>query len=615
MVTKLQSRDLYAIMNSQHPDFPGGLSPSLRHQAYNGLDSAVTLRVHSKLAQTLAQSNSPHARISYAFVRAMQGPALDMMLTGVMIQQKVRQDETTRYLAVRNAAQAKLDLLADAIWGPEYYIETVKSKAFVERVGKRGNALTPKLVSVSTETLRTRPRGLNPASPKQVLDFFNNALGFPVEFETRKGKAGQIERTPTANDKALRKWANKRTKGPGIHVRDKTVHPVRIAEPFASLILTIRDADKMLGVLRTPLDPDGRMRCSYNVAGTENARWSSSKNVFGRGTNLQNVTPTMRRMFCADDGQRIISTDLEQAESYVVAAEVWRVTGDRTYWNAILSGDLHTQVCRMAWPELGWTGDPKLDRKIADQTYPALASPDGHGLSYRDVAKRIGHGSNYRGSSFGIAAAVGIPHDIVADFQARYYSSFPAILEWHAWVKAQLLNHQHLDTPLLRRRWFFARPNEDSTLREAIAFVPQSTVGELLNLIMLKCWLRSKLPKSDPAHLPITLLLQNHDAFLFQVPEAIDLPWIISQVNLEFQSALIPVVRGDHTESLSIPGEFVTGWNWAYQEQDPNRDNWNFKDGNPDGLAKWRGSDSRKRIQSAKVNSSDWLGGPLSRVY
>ena len=52
----------------------------------------------------------------------------------------------------------------------------------------------------------------------------------------------------------------------------------------------------MLGVLRTPLDPDGRMRCSYNVSGTENWRWSSSKNVYGRGTNLQNITASMRRM-------------------------------------------------------------------------------------------------------------------------------------------------------------------------------------------------------------------------------------------------------------------------------------------------------------------------------
>jgi len=42
--------------------------------------------------------------------------------------------------------------------------------------------------------------------------------------------------------------------------------------------------------IRAPLDPDRRMRCSFNPAGTETFRWSSSKNAFGRGANLQNLS-------------------------------------------------------------------------------------------------------------------------------------------------------------------------------------------------------------------------------------------------------------------------------------------------------------------------------------
>jgi uracil-DNA glycosylase len=48
--------------------------------------------------------------------------------------------------------------------------------------------------------------------------------------------------------------------------------------------------DNTVHVLSTPLDPDGRMRCSYNPGGTETHRLSSSTNAFGRGTNLQNLT-------------------------------------------------------------------------------------------------------------------------------------------------------------------------------------------------------------------------------------------------------------------------------------------------------------------------------------
>lgn len=37
------------------------------------------------------------------------------------------------------------------------------------------------------------------------------------------------------------------------------------------------------------LEADGRLKCSYNTAGTETFRWSSSENAFWRGTNLQNI--------------------------------------------------------------------------------------------------------------------------------------------------------------------------------------------------------------------------------------------------------------------------------------------------------------------------------------
>lgn len=37
------------------------------------------------------------------------------------------------------------------------------------------------------------------------------------------------------------------------------------------------------------LSPDNRIRCNFNVGGTETFRWSSSANGFGEGTNLQNI--------------------------------------------------------------------------------------------------------------------------------------------------------------------------------------------------------------------------------------------------------------------------------------------------------------------------------------
>lgn len=600
MVIKLQSKDLY--------NFAPSLNRDDQLWAYNGLDSAVTLRVHQALSEVIEKRNEPGAAISYRFVRAMQGPAMAMMLRGVCIQQRVRQDELQRAQAERAQAQALLDRLADAVWGPEEYVEVIRTKVLETPVGKRGQPLTPRLVTHRKEVAASRPRGLNPASAPQMLAFFNGALGFPVEYEIRKKPEGNI-RTATADDATLRKWAKRRTKGPGINPRDRNEQSVTLAQPFVSLILRLRDLDKQLTVLRSQLEPDGRMRCSYNVAGTKWGRWSSSKNQYGRGTNLQNITDTMRRMFCADDGWRCISTDLEQAESRLVAGCVWQATGDRTYLDACLSGDLHTRVCMMAWRDLPWRGDNPNDphnRHIAESVYPNLG-----GLTYRDVAKRIGHGSNYNGSPYGIAQAVGIPPWIVEEFQVLYFSAFPAIRQWHNWVKEQLVGNRSLTTPLGRQLIFFDRPDKPETLREAIATVPQSTVAELLNLILYRCWERSLLRPNDPNHLPIQILLQNHDAFLLQTLEIRDLPTIIQAINKEFERATVPFTRGNQSLALNIPGEFVTGWNWA--KVDPEKRN--FADGNPDGLAKWRGNDNRVRQQAAKVAPSEWLSGPLPNVY
>lgn len=62
---------------------------------------------------------------------------------------------------------------------------------------------------------------------------------------------------------------------------------------FTGLFNRLRTAgsiENTVNVIQTPLDPDMRMRCSFNPGGTETHRLSSSTNAFGRGTNLQNLT-------------------------------------------------------------------------------------------------------------------------------------------------------------------------------------------------------------------------------------------------------------------------------------------------------------------------------------
>lgn len=64
--------------------------------------------------------------------------------------------------------------------------------------------------------------------------------------------------------------------------------------PAFSRIFEAMESLRSIGVYQSTftsaaLDPDSRMRCSYNPAGTETFRLSSSKNAFGKGANLQNI--------------------------------------------------------------------------------------------------------------------------------------------------------------------------------------------------------------------------------------------------------------------------------------------------------------------------------------
>jgi DNA polymerase I-like protein with 3'-5' exonuclease and polymerase domains len=100
-----------------------------------------------------------------------------------------------------------------------------------------------------------------------MQDFFYGDLKLPVQID-RKTKR------PTLNAKAMAALAEK--------------------EPLLRPLVELIDKKRSLGVFLStfclmPLDTDGRMRCSFNVCGTETMRFSSSENAFGTGGNLQNI--------------------------------------------------------------------------------------------------------------------------------------------------------------------------------------------------------------------------------------------------------------------------------------------------------------------------------------
>jgi DNA polymerase I-like protein with 3'-5' exonuclease and polymerase domains len=484
----------------------------LDYQIYNGLDTALTLEVFEKMqGDARSQQN-----LIYSFERAMQAPALEMMLRGIKVDILARDMLITHLCKQQERLQFILNCFGHAVWEQD----------------------------------------INPRSPT-LKTLFYEVMKLPVQYKNVKG-----QKNPSTDRDALEKL-------------ELYFH----ARPIISAILAYRDIAKQLEFLRTGIDPDGRIRTSYNVAGTETGRWSSSSNAFGTGGNLQNWQDKLRRILVADPGRKFAYVDLEQAESWIVGILCWKLFNDTSYISAIRSGDLHTVVARMVWRSKAWTGDIRGDREIADEIFYRE-------YSYRDLAKRGGHGTNYYGQPFTMAKHLKVQTRLMEDFQHGYFEAFPGIPKWHRYVAQELQLGQYIETLLGRGRHFFGRPNDDSTLREAIAYEPQSCVGDLLNLGAWRVW------KYGAKH-DIRLMAQLHDAILVDYPDEPELEddrlrWVKSQL-------LVPLhISGD---TFVIPSEAASGWNWGKFSDNPKKGSVNLA-----GVKKFKDREARTRPEMSGLD-------------
>lgn len=193
---------------------------------------------------------------------------------------------------------------------------------------------------------------LNPRSPDQMKKLFYEDLKLPIQMT--RAKKGQPSR-PTLDDDALQKLGR--------------IEP--LVRPILNCIADIRTLGVFISnFLTTSLDVDGRMRCAYNIGGSESGksapktyRLSSSESAFGSGGNLQNIPakssksigkakgrgesplvgdaltlPNLREMFIPDQEHTLFNGDLDRADLQVVCWEC----GDEMLKAALKMGtDIH----------------------------------------------------------------------------------------------------------------------------------------------------------------------------------------------------------------------------------------------------------------------------------
>lgn len=340
------------------------------------------------------------------------------------------------------------------------------------------------------------------------------------------------------------------------------LEPNPLAAQLIHHINALTELGDKLSVLRTEIDPDGRIRTSYNIAGTSTGRFSSSLSEFGTGGNLQNVEESLRSIFIADPGYKFAKFDAKSGESFCVGAIEWNLFRDDRYLTACETGDPHTATARIVWQDLGWTGDTRRDKEIAERPYYRH-------YSYRFMCKKLGHGSNYAGKPPALAEQTKLPVHVVAEFQPKYFAAFPAHQRWQGAVDEQLRRLGYLISLTGRKRWFFGRRSDPAVLREAIAFDPQCSLADIVNSALLKLW------RMNIA----TVMMQDHDAITFMYREEDE----ARLVPILLDALVVPITLADG-RVLRIPYDAEVGWNKGHASES-----------NQDGLLLWRGHDPRQR--------------------
>ena len=314
---------------------------------------------------------------------------------------------------------------------------------------------------------------LNIRSPQQMQELFYKTLG-------QKPVVDKATRRPTTDEEALGLIAER--------------EPLLL--PVCRKISELRSLGVFLSTfIRAPLDIDGKMRCMFKIPGTKTYRFASAKNAFGTGANLQNipsggegsglVLPNIRTLFIPDPGHEYFDIDLSAADLRIV---VWE--SDCREMKAMLRAGL----------------DPYTE--IAKEFYhdPGITKKDPR----RQTFKSFAHGTNYLGTAKGLAQRLGLSVKEAESTQAWYFGKFPEIKRWQERLKVQTTTRRMVQNIFGYRLYVFDRI-EGTKMNEVVAWIPQSTVGCLINRIYMKIYQNLR---------EVQVLLQVHDSLAGQYPIA-----------------------------------------------------------------------------------------------
>jgi len=520
-------------------------------------DSAVTFEINERLSRLLDQQQKQH----YQFNMLLLNPILYMENRGIKYDQEKASLRMVEIEAVVCQLQSELDQVAGCgVVSPitrGNLFNTLQEKLCYKRDQdrpKKGN-------EAEYETLKAALLDEGKALDKAFLGRFNIACGLSMNIKSPAFKRFIYEtlKCPkqyhpvtgelTTNYEALLKI-----------YKATNYDAVRVAIELSSL----RTRAQMLAI---HADSDGRIRCGYNVVGTETGRLTCYTSPTGSGYNLQTIPDKdplkppghplrdgMRDLFTADAGCWLFQCDLSGADGWTVAAHLARC-GDRTLLEDYLFGIKPAKVlCYMLRHGAG-----SIQGRSREEIKTLSSEVRKEDWDY--FACKIGqHMTCYLGGPRKLANSIFIQSEgkvnlserEVAELQ-RLFSVRYRVKLWHDATARLLSKRAEIVSASGHKRRFFGRPQE--ILGQALAHEPQSNTTYATNLAATRLWTDGD--NFVEGRFKVESLHQVHDALLGQFRKE-DTEWAIKKIKQWFNNEII--IAG---QPIVIPFEGNYGASWG----------------------------------------------------
>lgn len=433
-----------------------GKVPRNREFLYNGRDNCITIQVAQAISNEFKEL-PPSVRAHYKF--------------------NVRCSRIFQYMSLRGCV-----------------VNRDKLRNRLDQVRLECDSLQRQLEDEAKKKIKV-------TSPKQMKEWLYKDLRLPVRTKPVKQDDGSIEERETADFLALAYTAREYPDVPGLMTAAK-----------------LRKALKRLSSLNAiQLGPNGECYWNFNLIGTDSGRASGSKPNNGLGVQPQNVDRRDRDLFEAGGGRVWGKCDLEGADAWTVAGQLYML-GDDTMLKDLRARLKPAQILSLATivgPHvITWSQEELVPLLREHKAF--LKTPAGKQIYETD--KSVSHGTNYMMQAKTMhmtifqrsKAELFVPVKECERRRLLYLKRYPGLEKLYAHIPTIINSHGHIDCPSGMRRVFFGR-NDNHRTRVGLSLLPQNNTAFATNRFLHNLFYQPYNRRNGTTELIVQPMNQVHD--------------------------------------------------------------------------------------------------------